>query len=102
MRLKPYELEALSKEDKTEENKEESTGNAILDDLLAEEEEIRLDEETPVNKEEIQPSKVEESCEEEEEAMPVPQVRLGPDGEIILDDQSLVFLIFFYKIQNVE
>ncbi|KAK4022250.1 hypothetical protein OUZ56_007729 [Daphnia magna] len=100
MRLKPYEVEALSQENQAE--REESTGNVILDERLAEEEEMRQNEENPqseINEEDKQPeeseedkqiAEVEEGEEEEEDAMPVPQVRLGPDGEIILDERSLV------------
>lgn len=101
MRLKPYEVEALSQENQAE--REESTGNVILDERLAEEEEMRQNEENPqseINEEDKQPEESEEDKqiaeveegeeEEEEDAMPVPQVRLGPDGEIILDERSLV------------
>lgn len=90
MRLKPYEVEALANENKA--IPKETTDNPILDELLAEEEEMRQIEENPdivINKEEKE-VEVEEDEDEEDEAMPVPQVRLGPDGEIILDDQSLV------------
>ncbi|KAI9555287.1 hypothetical protein GHT06_017802 [Daphnia sinensis] len=102
MRLKPYEVEALSLENQAE--REETTGNTILDERLAEEEEMRQIEDNPqteINDEDKQPDETDEDKqiadvevveeeEEEEDAMPVPQVRLGPDGEIILDERSLV------------
>lgn len=34
--------------------------------------------------------------EEEEVAMPVPQVKVGPDGQIIIDEQSLVSNIWWF------
>ncbi len=94
MRLKPFEVEELSKESRGE--NDESTGNAILDDRLAEEEELRRIEENPEKQSE-------EEDEEEEDAMPVPQVRLGQDGEIILDEKSLVivhYLVCRNKLYN--
>lgn len=100
MRLKPYEVEALAIENKTA--PKETTGNSIVDELLAEEEEMRQIEENPdiiIDKKE---KEVEVEDDEEEEAMPVPQVRLGPDGEIILDDQSLVTKSpIFFKFRNL-
>ena len=86
MRLKPYEVEALAIQDNINPN---DAGNTILDELLAEEEEMRAIEENPEgDKNKVEKQQEEE--EDEEESMPVPQVRLGPDGEIILDDQTLV------------
>ena len=74
--------------------------NSLLEERLAEEnEENRLMEEFRRKAEGAEPSeegKENQKHEEEEEddddagAMPVPQVRLGPNGEIILDEQSLV------------
>ncbi len=90
MRLKPFEVEELAKENQA--GKVESTGNAILDDRLAEEEEMRMIEENPENAQNEGEKQSEEEDEEEEDAMPVPQVRLGPDGEIILDEKSLVIV----------
>ncbi|KZS10145.1 Uncharacterized protein APZ42_025461 [Daphnia magna] len=87
MRLKPYEVEALSLENQAE--REESTGNAILDERLAEEEEMSQNENNPqteINYEDKQPDEADEDKqigdvekveeEEEEDAMPVPQVCL--------------------------
>lgn len=91
MRLRPFEVEELAKENQADEI--ESTGNAILDERLAEEEEMRMMEENPENAKnegDKQPEEEENEEDEEEDAMPVPQVRLGPDGEIILDEKSLV------------
>lgn len=41
----------------------------------------------------------EETVEEpvEETAMPVPQVKVGPDGSLILDEQSLVSKMTYYN-----
>ncbi|KAK4037244.1 hypothetical protein OUZ56_029281 [Daphnia magna] len=85
MRLKPYEVEALSLENQAE--REESTGNAILDERLAEEEEMSQNENNPqteINYEDKQPDEADEDKqigdvekveeEEEEDAMPVPQI----------------------------
>ena len=73
-------------------DKSESTGNYILDEKLAEEEEMRRMEENPENENEgdEQPEKVEDEEDEEEDAMPVPQVRLDANGHIILDETTLV------------
>jgi len=107
MRLKPFEVEELAKENQAENI--ESTGNAILDERLAEEEEMRMIEENPENakNEGEKQSEEEEEDDDEEDAMPVPQVRLGPDGEIILDEKSLVMVhdlvmirIFFNRSVN--
>ena len=87
MRLKPFEVEELAKESQAD--KIESTGNTILDERLAEEEEMRMMEENPENAKNEEDEQPEE---DEEDAMPVPQVRLGPDGEIILDEKSLVIM----------
>jgi transcription factor TFIIIB component B'' len=89
MRLKPFEVEEIAKESQVA--NVESTGNAILDDKLAEEDEMRMIEENAVKEGEKQS---EEEDAEEEDAMPVPQVRLGPDGEIILDEKSLVIVYY--------
>ena len=90
MRLKPFEVEALAKENQAD--KSESTGNYILDEKLAEEEEMRRMEENPENDNEgdEQLEKVEDEDDEEEDAMPVPQVRLDANGFIILDETTLV------------
>lgn len=34
----------------------------------------------------------------ESTAVPVPQIKLGPQGEIILDEQSLVWFITFFIV----
>ncbi|KAI9552251.1 hypothetical protein GHT06_022613 [Daphnia sinensis] len=99
MRLKPYEVEALSLGNQAV--REESIGNTILDERLAEEEEMCQNEDNPrteINEEDKQQEETDEDKqivdvveeEEEEDAMPVPQLCLGPDGEIVLDEQSLV------------
>lgn len=92
MRLKPYEIEALAKENQ-EMDAEATTGNPILDEMLAEEDEIRRDEERLAAGLD-EGSKADKSAEEEDrqedDLIPAPQVRVGPDGEIILDDRSLV------------
>ena len=98
MRLKPYEVEALANENKS--NVEEISDNPILDDLLAEEEEMRQIEENPDSVIDKEKKEVEAEDDEQGEAMPVPQVRLGPDGEIILDDQSLVIENFNVDVLN--
>ncbi|XP_046444182.1 transcription factor TFIIIB component B'' homolog [Daphnia pulex] len=81
-RLKPFEVQELAKD---QAGNAETTGNANLDDRLAEEEEMRMMEENPENSE----NEGGKQSEEEEEAT-MPQVRLGPDGEILLDEKSLV------------
>ena len=88
MRLKPYEQEANAKKNR---EVEESTGNPLLDEMLAEEDEMRQDEENMANG-----NKSNEVVDhEDDDLMPAPQVRVGPDGEIILDDRSLVKNTFF-------
>ncbi|EFX64268.1 hypothetical protein DAPPUDRAFT_118337 [Daphnia pulex] len=81
MRPKPFEVKVLSKESKVVLNAQ-STKNTILDDRLIEENELRMIETENQSKEEV--------AEDEEGAMPVPQVCLGPDGRIILDEKSLL------------
>jgi transcription factor TFIIIB component B'' len=88
-RLRPFEVEEIAKESQVA--NVESTGNAILDDKLAEEDEMRMIEEN-AEKEGEKQSEEEDAEEEDADAMPVPQVRLGPDGEIILDEKSLVIV----------
>lgn len=39
---------------------------------------------------------VEEEEGEEDMAMPVPQVKVGPDGQIILDEKSLVGFFYYW------
>ena len=73
--------------------------NYILEERIAEEEEERrlMEENTiseEVNKEEGT-DKHGEGDDEEDSDMPVPQVRIGPNGEIILDEQSLVSIFIF-------
>lgn len=93
MRLKPYEVAALAKE---KENSKEQVGDGadIVGEQLAEEEEMRCLEtgqaEEEVLNDETKNEEQEESEDSDEGAMPVPQIRIGPDGEIILDDKSLV------------
>jgi hypothetical protein len=38
----------------------------------------------------------ETAADEEDMSMPVPQVKVGPDGQIILDEKSLVRFFFYY------
>jgi len=88
-RRRTFESEAVSKKGRDD-------ANMILEDRLNEEEEMsRMDEpsaEKDVANEQVivTGEPVEEVDEEDEGAMPAPQVRLGPDGQIILDDMSLV------------
>jgi transcription factor TFIIIB component B'' len=58
MRLRPFEVKELAEESQV--TNVETTGNSILDDKLAE-----------------------KDVKDEEGAMPVPQVCLGPEGEIL-------------------
>jgi transcription factor TFIIIB component B'' len=81
MRPKPFEVKVLSKESKVVRTAQ-STRNTILDDRLIEENELRMIETENQSKEEV--------AGDEEGAMPVPQVCLGPHGRIILDEKSLV------------
>jgi hypothetical protein len=72
----------------------DTDSNYILEERIAEEEEERrLMEENMIseegNKEEVNDNHG-EGDDEEDSAMPVPQVRIGPNGEIVLDEQSLV------------
>jgi transcription factor TFIIIB component B'' len=93
-RLKPFEVQELAKD---QAGNAETTGNANLDDRLAEEEEMRMMEENPENSEN---EGGKQSEEEEEATMPVPQVRLGPDGEILLDEKSLV-IVYYLVCKNI-
>lgn len=90
MRLKPYEVEALAKSNRMN-KKEESTDNPILDSMLAEEDEMLRDEAAIANADEDKhlEDKKDDEEEEEEDAMPAPQVRFV-NGEIVIDDRSLV------------
>jgi hypothetical protein len=93
-RLKPFEVQELAKD---QAGNAETTGNANLDDRLAEEEEMRMMEENPENSEN---EGGKQSEEEVEDVMPVPQVRLGPDGEILLDEKSFV-IVYYLVCKNI-
>ena len=100
-RRRTFESEAVSKKGRDD-------ANMILEDRLNEEEEMsRMDEpsaEKDVANEQVivTGEPVEEVDEEDEGAMPAPQVRLGPDGQIILDDMSLVLKLFINRILNAK
>lgn len=108
MRLKPYEIEAMALDSK--DPIKETSENPLLEEMLAEEEEIRNMEGKPDSGSDqekgdkvVVEEKVEEEQEEDEdEAMPVPQVRLGPDGEIVIDDQSLVSILHKYYFKRLN
>lgn len=93
MRLKPYEVEELAKFNQLD-GMEEVTNNTLLDERLAEEEEMRRGEEAPSEPKDaldFPPSNEGEHIEQEENAMPAPQLRLAPDGvTLIVDERSLV------------
>ena len=92
-RRRTIESEAVSKKDRDE-------ANLLLDERLNEEEEMsKMDEQLAEKDYEKVTDDQQKKCEEEEEddddddeQMAVPQVRLGPDGQIIIDDRSLVRL----------
>lgn len=83
MRFKPYDIWALTTKKKINLN----NASNILDELLANKEKRAMEENTEGDKNKEKGKQQEEN---EEESMPVPQVRLGSDGEIIIYNQSLV------------
>jgi len=102
-RRRTIESEAVSKKDRDE-------ANLLLDERLNEEEEMsKMDEQLAEKDYEKVTDDQQKKCEEEEEddddddeQMAVPQVRLGPDGQIIIDDRSLVIETTETKKNKIE
>ena len=69
--------------------KERIDTNILLEERLNEEAEMRDMDENMAQKD-SESEKENPEDEEDEVAIPAPQVRLGIDGQIIIDDQSLV------------
>ena len=74
-----------------------TVSNPIIQDKLdEEEEEVRIlngeDDVEPADDASNKAGKADEEEEDECEAEPVPQLRVGPDGQLVLDEQSLVSL----------
>ena len=82
-RRRTFESEAVSKKDRED-------ANLLLEERLNEEEEMSKIDEHSAEKD-VPDSHLNNVAEEDDDAcMPAPQVRLGPDGQIIIDDRSLV------------
>jgi hypothetical protein len=60
---------------------------SIIEERLAEE---QVDQPAAEGEDKQNDKNTAEEVEEEDMAMPVPQVKVGPDGQIILDEKSLV------------
>merc|ERR1712137_759579 len=82
-RRRTIESEVVSKKDRED-------ANLLLQEKLNEEEEMTKMDEQLAEKDTADSQQKNDEEEEEEEDMPAPQVRLGPDGQIIIDDRSLV------------
>jgi len=85
-RRRTIESEVVSKKDRED-------ANLLLQEKLNEEEEMTKMDEQLAEKDTADSQQKNDEEEEEEEDMPAPQVRLGPDGQIIIDDRSLVRLL---------